>query len=81
MNWQDIIFSIGSWIFIIALIPTVLSKDKPPLSTSLITGSVLAVFVFAYATLDLWMATFSTAGISITWFIIAIQRYLQTKTR
>ena len=74
MTWQDIIFSIGQWVFIIALIPSVVSKDKPALSSSLMTGSVLAVFAFTYFTLSLWMSGASTILVAAIWFILAIQK-------
>jgi len=36
--WQDIMFSLGSWIFAIALIPSIVNKEnKPDMKTSLQT--------------------------------------------
>ena len=75
MVWQDIILSIGSWLFIIALIPSILGKNKPPISTSVLTGSVLAVFSLTYATLELWLSVASTALLSLAWFLLAVQKY------
>ncbi|MDO8620333.1 MAG: hypothetical protein Q7R64_03230 [bacterium] len=75
MMWQDIVFSVGQWIFIIALIPSLLSKEKPALSTSLMTGTVLAVFAFTYSTLSLWTASVSTVLSAGTWFVLAVQKY------
>ncbi len=74
MSWQDIVFSIGQWIFIIALIPLIFSKDKPALSSSLMTGTVLAVFAFTYSTLSLWTASASTVLSAGAWFILATQK-------
>ena len=79
MQWQDWVFSIGSWIFIIALIPTIKGKDKPQLSTSLITGTILATFAVAYFTLELWLSTISTIGTSLSWFILAYQKFRQKR--
>ncbi|GEM_PF-552297 len=75
MTWQDIVFSIGQWIFIVALIPLLFSKDKPALSSSLMTGTVLAVFAFTYSTLSLWTASTSTILTAGAWFTLAIQKY------
>lgn len=75
MAWQDIILSVGSWIFTIALIPSVLSKDKPALSSSLTTGSVLAVYAVTYLTLSLWTAAASTVLVAGMWFTLAVQKY------
>lgn len=76
MAWQDIVFSIGAWIFVIALLPSVFGKDKPALSSSLITGSVLAVFAFTYVSLSLWIAALSTSMVSLTWFVLAVQKFM-----
>ena len=59
MQWQDWVFSIGTWIFIIALIPTLRGKQKPELSTSLVTGGILAIFVATYLSLNLWLSALS----------------------
>ncbi|MBI2327675.1 hypothetical protein HYU92_05155 [Candidatus Curtissbacteria bacterium] len=79
MQWQDWVFSIGNWIFIFALIPRIRRKDKPQLSTSVITGTVLAVFAVTFLTLELWISTFSTVLASGCWFILAYQKYRQNK--
>ena len=74
--WQDFILTGGSIVFIIALIPSVLSKDKPALSTSLITGLTLFVFGVVYATLALWITAILTWIITALWFTLAIQSLL-----
>ena len=75
MVWQDWILTTGSILFIIALAPSVFSKDKPALTTSLLTGTVLAVFAFVYGTLHLWLAATTTSITSFTWFILAYQKH------
>ena len=81
MVWQDIVLSVGAWIFFIALIPSIKSKDKPALMTSLPTGTVLAVFALVYATLGLWLSIFSTILTSAAWFTLAVQKYLQKRKK
>ncbi len=73
--WQDFVLTAGSTVFIIALLPSVFGQDKPALSTSAVTGSVLAIFSIVYATLGLWFATATTALTGATWFILAIQKH------
>ena len=75
MAWQDIILSVGSWIFAVALIPSVVSKDKPALSSSLMTGSVLGVYAVTYVSLSLWVAAASTVLVAGMWFTLAVQKY------
>lgn len=75
MAWQDIVLSLGGYIFIIALIPSVLSSDKPALSSSLLTGAILGVFAVVYATLDLWSSAISTSLLALTWLVLAWQKW------
>lgn len=62
-------------IFAVALIPSILSKDKPAIMTSLTTGSVLLVFSIAYFTLGLWVATFTNGIVGAMWLYLAWQKY------
>ncbi|MEK7451113.1 MAG: hypothetical protein AAB662_04215 [Patescibacteria group bacterium] len=78
MVWQDIVLTFGQILFIIALFPSVIGKSKPALSTSLLTGFVLAVFSLIYITLHLWFAATTTSIASLTWFILAYQKYRKT---
>lgn len=77
MAWQDIVLSIGQWVFLIALIPSILGKDKPALSTSLMTGSLLIVFAFVYASLFLWVGGVSAFLVGLGWFVLAFQKWQQ----
>ena len=78
-HWQDIVIAIGSLIFAAALVPSVLSKDKPALWTSITTGFVLAVFTATYASLSLWYATFTTSLAALLWIVLAIQQLTRPK--
>lgn len=77
MIWQDIAFTIGSIIFIIALMPAVLNERKPPLLTSLSTASVLSVFSVCYYTLDLYFAGTAALITAIIWYLLALQVYAE----
>lgn len=79
MSWQDIILTVGVWVFFFALLPSIFSKNKPAFSTSIVTGSVLASFVIVYASLSLWASAASTSLISATWFILAWQKHRESK--
>lgn len=74
MHWQDIVLTGGTIVFIIALLPSVLSKDKPAVSTSIMTGTVLIVFAYVYFTLSLWFSTLTTALTAALWFTLAVQK-------
>ena len=75
MIWQDSVLTGGTIIFIVALIPSVLGKDKPAVSTSLPTACVLTVFVVVYASLSLWFAAIANSFTATLWFILALQKW------
>ena len=79
MQWQDWVIGIGSWVFVISLIPTIRAKEKPQLITSITTGTILMIFAITQLTLKLWFASISTTAISICWLILAYQKYRQQK--
>ena len=74
MIWQDWVFGIGTIIFSIALVPSVLGKEKPAISTSLSTGITLMFFAFAQATLALWFACGASVLASVLWLTLAVQK-------
>lgn len=80
MVWQDWVLTAGAIAFIVALAPSVLSKDKPALTTSLLTGTVLAIYTIVYVTLSLWLSAITLAITSLTWFILAYQKYAMNKS-
>jgi uncharacterized membrane protein YqgA involved in biofilm formation len=71
---QDVILTGGSLIFVAALIPTLRGNDKPALSTSLLTGSVLVVFAGVYVSLALWFSAITTFITAACWFMLAAQK-------
>jgi hypothetical protein len=79
MNWQDIVLSVGQWIFTIVLIPAILSKEKPPVISSLPTALIMYTFVIVYISLSLWTAAISSMLLGTTWLILTIQKYYQNK--
>ena len=81
MVWQDIVFATGTWIFIIALMPTIRGKEKPPLITSVPTGLVVLVYTFTFATLELWFSVVSSAALSIAWLYLGWQKHMQQKRK
>lgn len=74
MIWQDILLMIGGFGFSVALFPAVRAREKPPRSTCLLTGTILASFTIAYATLGLWLAFVATLVTSTMWFILLCQK-------
>lgn len=79
-NWQDILLSAGNVILWLALLPSVFSENKPALSTSALTGSILLMFAFVFATLELWFSSVALALVGLTWFVLAVQKLRQNNT-
>lgn len=77
MQIQDIILTAGSLVLLAALIPTILGKGKPEISTSLTTGAVLVAFSGVYMSLGLWFSTCTTFVTALCWFTLAVQKRRQ----
>lgn len=76
MHWQDWALATASLVFIVALVPTVLSKRrKPALSTSVLNAAVSAFIAAIYITLSLWFAAGTTAINAVLWLAIGIQTF------
>ena len=77
MQWQDIVLGVGQIIFFLALIPSIRSEDKPALSSSIITGTVLLVYAVVFASLSLWFTLITDVITTISWYILAYQKFTQ----
>lgn len=77
--WQDFIFTAGSIIFAIALMPSILSPHKPAIASSVMTGAVLYVFAATYLSLDLIFSACATLTTAAMWSILAFQKMRQLR--
>lgn len=71
---QDFILTVGSIVLIAALIPSILSRHKPALTTSLMMSAVLFTFAGVYGSLELWLAMIATASQAALWLVLAFQK-------
>ncbi len=81
MSWQDIVLTIGNLVFIVALIPSILSKDKPHLLTSLTNATVLFVIALVYSTLHLYLSGVVLVVTGSLWLTLAWQKYAKSKAK
>lgn len=79
MTWQAIVLTLGQVVFIIALFPSIFSKDKPEIWTSILTGTVALSISVTYTTLSLKLAAISAFFNFVAWAILAIQKMRQIK--
>ena len=79
MIWQDAILGGGGLGFLLALIPSLLSPNKPSVWTSLATGSILVAYTVAEISLGLPFAAATSAATASLWFVLAAQKGLQSE--
>jgi hypothetical protein len=75
LPWQELVFTTGGFVFFIALLPSIFSDNKPAFATSIITASFLTLFIFAFATLDLWWSAAAQALGALAWWVLTVQSY------
>lgn len=73
-HWQDFVLSLCILCFNIALLPTLLSRHKPHVTTGIITAAFQIVAFSVYATLHLWYTGSMCLVNSLLWTIIVIQK-------
>lgn len=70
---SNMILTIGSWIFVIALIPAVISSQPPAAATCVLTAAVLAAFAAVYA-LNSWKGAAATTALSsLLWIVLLVE--------
>ncbi len=72
--WQDYALAVVQIIFCVTLIPMLFAKEKPPLSSSIMTGTALLFGAFLFGTLGLWLASLSQAVVGLQWLTLAAQK-------
>jgi hypothetical protein len=73
MTWQDVVIAVGQFVFAAALIPSVRGRQKPALTSSLITATGLTVFGICFATLGLWLSVAGVWTSAAMWWVLAWQ--------
>jgi hypothetical protein len=72
MIWQDVVILVGQAILGLSLIPTIWSRVRVPLTTSLPATITLAMFAGTFLSLDLYGAAITSALNAATWGFIAM---------
>jgi hypothetical protein len=75
MQWQDWVFSIGGFLLLASLVPTLRRKDKPALGTSVMSAVLIAIFAVTMASLGLLLSAVANGGIALAWAVLALQKY------
>lgn len=75
MKWQDIVIAVCQLSFLPAMLPTLLGKDKPAFSTSLLNAIIVGIIVTCMLTLGLWFSAVTGLVTVAIWATLAIQKY------
>lgn len=86
MLWQDIVLTVASVVFSVALVPQIYfgfkNKSGPiKLQTSVPTFIGLYVVAITYYTLSLYLATATAFAAGTLWFVLFAQRILYRKDK
>lgn len=73
--WQDYILMFWQWIFIVILLPSLFTDQKPHILTSSFTSIGLFTFGVIYYSLELFWASIPTFIHGVGWLILAVQKY------
>lgn len=79
MSWQDIVLGVGSVGFVIALLPAMKNRQKPPVSTCSINTVILISIICVYISFQLWLTVFIQIIITFQWIYIGWKRYQSDK--
>jgi len=74
LSWQDLIFMLGNVVFFVALIPSIVSENKPSKWTSLSIAIVLSLYVITYYSLSYVYATVTGAISTLAWWVLYFQK-------
>jgi hypothetical protein len=73
--WQDKVIAGCQLLFFFAMLPSIRSKDKPALATSLMNCILVSVIVFCFVTLGLWFSVATALPAAGCWLVLAIQKW------
>lgn len=76
-SWQDIVLSLSLVAFNVALIPSITGKQKPRMTTSVLTALFLIPQIIVFASIGLWYSFTMAVINSVLWATLAVQRYRQ----
>ncbi len=75
VSWQDAVLMMGNFVFLAALIPSLVSSDKPSKWTSLVTATTLTAFAVAYYSLSLMYGAIGATLSALAWWVLCIQKW------
>ncbi len=77
--WQDTVIAIAQLAFLPSMLPTLIGKDKPALSTSIMNSIIVGVITLTFVTLHLWFSVATGTLTVLIWATLAFQKWLISK--
>lgn len=77
-HWQDLAIALMYIPFNLALIPSLRSKHKPHLTTSIVTALCNFIVAFADLTLGLYVAAIAVTLNASIWVILSFQKFKES---
>ena len=74
MEWQDVVLFAGNLVLSAALLPSLVGRDKPALSTAALTALVVLTFAVTFVSLELWLSAAAASLNAVLWLAIAFQQ-------
>lgn len=74
MVWQDFVLFAAQAVFVVALFPSIFSKDKPHLVTCALTAGPMGLITTSFFTLGLYFGGVLAAVLTVMWSILLWQR-------
>lgn len=75
MLWQDIVLTVGQFVFSLSLIPTIRAKEKPALSTCVMSAVMLTIYIPTLLSLQMYVSSFATVLVATGWWILLYQSW------
>jgi hypothetical protein len=73
MSWQDLVITACQVCFVFALIPTIRSGKKPPLSTAAMNATIMTIMVIPLFSMKLYLSAITLSLTALGWWIISFQ--------
>jgi type III secretory pathway component EscU len=73
--WQDTVIALCQLAFLPSMLPTLMGKDKPALTTCILNACIVSVIVICFVTLELWFSVITGMLTASIWATLAVQKW------
>lgn len=73
MPWQDLVIALANLVMAIAVLPSLVSADKPATKTAILMIAAIIALIVSLASLGLWLSTLFVAINGLLWALLLVQ--------